>query len=110
MKLTAWSVTLSKGISYESLVASTLRNMVPDSAVGVNTAQPRTRILAFTRYAGKFLGTVRVYDTFWSAVWWGAYHISQASTVATISDLSWLVAVRTAWVWITRVDIFFYNR
>ena len=70
LKLTAWSVTLSKRISYESLVASTLRNMVPDSAVGVHTTKARTWVLALSVDASSVCGAVSIDHTLRSAIGW----------------------------------------
>ena len=70
LKLTAWSVTLSKRISYESLVASTLRNMVPDSAVGVHTTEARTGVLALSVDASSVCGAVSIDHTLRAAIGW----------------------------------------
>ena len=69
-ELTAWSVTLSKWISYESLVAATLRNMVPDSAVGVHTTKAGTGVLALSVDASSVCGAVSIDHTLRSAIWW----------------------------------------
>ena len=52
------SVTSAKRISLVSLVASANRNMVPDSAVGIDATQARTRILTSLSNASKILGAV----------------------------------------------------
>ena len=72
--LTCDPVASAEGISLITLVADTNRHVVPDPAVGIDATQSRTRILTLSVDAGLVRGTVRVDHTFWSAVWWRAYH------------------------------------
>ena len=67
-ELTAWSVTLSKRVSYESLVAATLRNMVPHPAVCVHTTEARTGVLALSVDTSSVCGAVSIDHTLRSAI------------------------------------------
>ena len=49
--------------------------MVPNPAVGVDTTQPGTRVLALSADAGHVRGTVGVDDALWPAVRRGADHV-----------------------------------
>ena len=90
--------TLRKRIPRVSLVTDTDGNVVPHSAVGIDTAQSRAWVLAFSVNAGLVGGTVRVYDTLWSTVGGRADHFRETRTLAPVTDISWRIAVRTAGV------------
>ena len=100
-KLTAWSVTLSKRISYESLVAATLRNMVPHPAVCIHTTEARTGVLAFSVDARSVCGAVCIDQTLRSAIGWASNHLRQAGALTAISNLPRRIAVWTTWVGVT---------
>ena len=57
------SVASAEGVSLISLVAHADRNMVPDSAVSIDAAKTRTRVLAFSVDASQLLRAVRVDHT-----------------------------------------------
>ena len=79
--------------------------MVAHIAVGVDTAEARTRVLALSVDAGLVRWTVRVDHTLRAAVGWRANHLWEAGALATVSDGSWRIAVGSTWVGITRVSI-----
>ena len=58
--------------------------MVSDSAVGIDSTQSRTRILALSADAGLVRRTVRVDDTLWAAVGREALHVWEAGALALI--------------------------
>ena len=99
-ELTAWSVTLSKRISYESLDADTLRNMVPHPAVGIHTTEARTGDLAFSVDARSVCGAVCIDQTLRSAIGWASNHLRQAGALTAGSNLPRRIAV-----WTTRVGV-----
>ena len=105
-----WSSALTEGISDEALVADANRNMVSHVAVSVDTAEARAGVLTLAADARLVRRAVRVHDTLRSAVGWGADHLGEARTLAALSYYPRWIAVWTTGVWITRVDIFFYNR
>ena len=105
-----WSSALTEGISDEALVADADRNMVSHVAVSVDTAEARAGVLTLAADARLVRRAVRVHDTLRPAVGWGADHLGEARTLAALSYYSRWIAVWTTGVWITRVDIFFYNR
>ena len=84
--------------------------MVPDSAVSIDSTQSRTGVLTLAADARLVRRAVRVHDTLRPAVGWGADHLGEARTLAALSYYPRWIAVWTTRVWITRVDIFFYNR
>ena len=102
-ELTAWSVTLSKRVSYESLVAAALRNMVPHPAVCVHTTETRTGVLALSVDARSLCGAIGIDQTLRSAIGWASNHLRQARALTTVSDLPRRIAVWTAWVRITGI-------
>ena len=104
-KLTWRPAALRKRVSNISLVADTNGNMASNSAVGIDAAEARTRVLALSADAGLVRRTVRVDDTLWAAVGRRANHLWQAGALATVSDGSWRIAVGSTWVGITRVSI-----
>ena len=77
--------------------------MVADAAVRVDTAETRTRILAFTVDTRLVRGTVRVYDTFWATVWWRANHFRQTCALTSAAYYSWRMGVWSTWVGYARV-------
>ena len=82
--------------------------MVAHIAVGVDTAQARTRVLALSVDAGLVRWTVRVDHTLWPAVGRRANHLWQAGALALAIKLSGRVRI-----WTTRVGdawILFNNR
>ena len=58
--------------------------MVSDSAVGIDAAEARTRVLALSADAGLVRRTVRVDNTLWAAVWREAFHVWEAGALALI--------------------------
>ena len=107
-KLTWRPSALRKRVSNISLVADTNGNMVSDSAVGIDAAEARTRVLALSADAGLVRRTVRVDDTLRAAVWRRANHLWQAGALALAIKLSGRVRI-----WTTRVGdawILFNNR
>ena len=99
-ELTAWSVTLSKRIAYESLVADTLRNMVPHPAVGIDATKTRAWILALSGDARSVCGAVCIDQTLRSAIGWASNHLRQAGALTAVSNLPRRIAV-----WTTRVGV-----
>ena len=83
--------------------------MVAHIAVGVDTAQARTRVLALSVDAGLVRRTVRVDHTLWPAVGRRANHLWQAGALATVSDGSWRIAVGSARVGIARITFNRFN-
>ena len=79
--------------------------MVSNPAVGVNSTQARTRILALAVDAGFVGGAVRVDDALWPAVGRGADHVWQAGAVAALSNHAGRVGIWAAGVGITWVNI-----
>ena len=72
--LTCWPNTSRERIPNISLVTNADRNMIPNSAVCIDTTQTRTGVLAFSANASKCRGTIRIDNTFWSAVRRGTNH------------------------------------
>ena len=101
---------MTKGISDIALVTDADWNMVPHVTIGIDTAEARAWVLTLASDASLVRGAVRVDDTLWAAVGWGADHLGEARTLAALSYYSRWIAIWTTGVWITRVDIFFYNR
>ena len=64
------SVARCEGISNKTLITDANRNMVSNIAIGIDSTETRTRILTFSVDACLVCRTVRVDDTFWSAVGW----------------------------------------
>ena len=79
-----WSVALRERIADEALVTDTDWHMVSNSAVGIDAAEARTRVLAFSADAGLVRRTVRVDNTLWAAVWREAFHVWEAGALALI--------------------------
>ena len=52
------------------MVTNTYGNMISHSAVCILTAKSWTWVLAFSAYASLIRGTVRIYDTLRSTIWW----------------------------------------
>ena len=102
-KLTWRPSALRKRVSNISLVADTNGNMVSNSAVGIDAAEARTRVLAFSVDAGLVRRTVRVDDTLRAAVWRRANHLRQAGAAALAANVPRRVAVGPTRVGHTRV-------
>ena len=81
--------------------------MVSNSAVGIDAAEARTRVLALSVDAGLVRWTVRVDHTLRPAVGRRANHLWQAGALAAVSDGSWRIAVGSARVGIARIT---FNR
>ena len=99
---------MTERVALEALVADTNWNMVPNSAVGIDSTQTRTRILALAGNAGKLWRAVRVDDTLWSAVGRGADHVCHALAVTAATNILRQESVRPAWIGITRVISFYW--
>ena len=87
------------------MVTNTDRNMVPYSAVSVNTTEAGTRVLAFPVYTSLVCWAVSVNLAFWAAVRRTADHLGEAGTLAPVTYLSGRMAVRSARVWFTGVSL-----
>ena len=79
--------------------------MVLNSAIGIDTAQAGTGVLALPRNTGHVGGTVRVDYTFRPAVWWGPYHIRETRALASFSYLSRRITVGATRVGITGINL-----
>ena len=105
--LTCLSVTAGEWISDIALVTDTERDVISDTAVGIDTTEPRTGILTFSVDACFVWWTVRVNNTFWSTVGRSSNHLWQTGTVTSVTNLSRRIAVWSTRIWLTR--IFFYD-
>ena len=101
---------MTEGISDVTLVADADWYMVAHITIGIDTTQARAGVLTLAADARLVRRAVRVHDTLRPAVGWGADHLGEARTLAALSYYPRWIAVWTTGVWITRVDIFFYNR
>ena len=97
---------MTKGISDVALVTDADRNMVSHITIGIDTAEARAGVLTLASDASLVRGAVRVDDTLWAAVGWGANHIWEARTLAALTNYPRWVAVWTTWIRITWVNIF----
>ena len=97
---------MTKGISDVALVTYADWNMVSHITIGINTAEARAWVLTLASDASLVRGAVRVDDTLWPAVGWGANHIWEARTLAALTNYTRWVAVWTTWIRITRVNVF----
>ena len=77
--------------------------MVSNSAVGIDAAEARTRVLALSVDAGLIGGTVRIDDALWPAVGRRANHLRQAGAAALTANVPRRVAVGPTRVGHTRV-------
>ena len=77
--------------------------MVANAAVRVDTAETRTRVLAFTVNTRLVGGTVGVYDTLWATVGWRADHFRKTIALASAAYYSWWMRVWSTWVWYARI-------
>ena len=78
--------------------------MVSNSAVGIGTTQPGTRVLALLVDAGLVRRALGIDDALWPAVWRGANHLRQAGALTTFTNGSGRIAVGSAWVRVARID------
>ena len=101
-----WSSTLTEGISDVALVTDADWHMVSHATISIDTTEARAWVLALASDASLVRGAVRVDDTLWPAVGWGADHIWEARTLAALTNYPRWVAVWTAWIRITWVNIF----
>lgn len=97
---------MTKGISDVALVTDADWHMVSHVTIGVDTTEARAWVLALASDASLVRGAVRVDDTLWSAVGWGADHIWEARTLAALTNYPRWVAVWTTWIRIAWVNIF----
>ena len=103
--LTCWPPTLTERIPNEALITNTNWHMVSDTAVGIDAAQSGTRVLALAVDARLVRGTVGINNTLWSTVWRRANHFRKTWTLAPFSYYSGRVAIWSAWVRITRINV-----
>jgi len=101
-----WPSTLTEGISYVALVTDADWHMVSHVTIGVDTTEAGAWVLALASDASLVRGAVRVNDTLWSTVGWGADHIWEARTLAALTNYPRWVAVWTTWIRIAWVNIF----
>ena len=101
-----WPSTLTEWISDVALVADADGHMVSHVAICVYTTEARAWVLALSSDASLVRGAVRVDDTLWPAVGWGADHIWEARTLAALANHPGWVAVWTTWIRIAWVNIF----
>ena len=85
------------------MVTDTERDVISDTAVSIDTTEPRTGILTFSVDTCSVLRTFRVDNTLWPAVWWAPDHLWQTSTVTRTAEIPGSIAVWTAGVWITGI-------
>ena len=81
------SVASAEGVSLISLVAHADRNMVPDSAVSIDAAKTRTRVLTFSVDASQLLRAVRVDNALRATIGRRADHLWHTSAVTSVSNL-----------------------
>ena len=91
-----------------TLVADTDRHMVPDAAVGIDTAQTGAGVLALSGDASKLLGAVRVDVALRTTVWRRSDHTRRAIALALTAIVPWLKGIWSTRIGVTR--IFFNNR
>ena len=85
--------------------------MVTHSAVGIDAAETRTRVLAMPVDTGKLGGTISIDDTFRSTVGRASDHLWHARALASVSNPSGWQGVGPTRVWIAGVDLnWFYRR
>lgn len=91
-----------------SLVASEARAdgiMICDAAFSISAAESGARVATFLSDTGCGLGALGADETLWPAVWRRAYLVRQTGA-DTHAVLLFLLAVGTAWVRITWVQLF----
>ena len=103
-----WSVAAGEWVSNVSLVTDAERHVIPDFAVGIDTAEARTRILTLSVDARLVLGALGVDNTLWPAVWRLANHVRQTRAVTRAPQIAGRIGVGAAGVGVTR--IFYYHR
>ena len=81
------SVASAEGVSLISLVAHADRNMVPDSAVSIDAAKTRTRVLTFSVDASQLLRAVRVDNALRTTIGRRSDHLWHTSAVTSVSNL-----------------------
>ena len=101
-------VAAGEWVSNVSIVTYTEWYMVSYSTVCIDTTQSRARILTFSIDTCSLLRTVRVDYTLWSTIWWRTNHFWQTSTVTSFSYYSWWIAVWSTWIWIARINCFYW--
>ena len=87
--LTCDPVASAEGVSLISLVAHADRNMVPDSAVSIDAAKTRTRVLTFSVDASQLLRAVGVDNALRATIGRRADHLWHTSAVTSVSNLLW---------------------
>jgi hypothetical protein len=85
------------------LVANADGNMVPDAAVGIDSAQAGTGVLTLAPDARLVRGAVRVDHTLGPAVGRRANHFREAGALAATGHIPWRVGVWPTGVWHTGV-------
>ena len=103
------SSALAEGVTNVALVADADWYMVADAAVGIDSTETRTGVLALATDASLVRGAVRVDHTLRTAVRRGPNHFRQTGTLASVSNHSWGVAVSSTRVGITWVHIYWLD-
>jgi hypothetical protein len=96
---------LAERVADESLVANADGNMVPDAAVGIDSAQAGTGVLTLSPNARLVRGAVRVDHTLGPAVGRRANHVREAGALAAVPDHPGRVAVGPAGVRVAGIHI-----
>ena len=98
-----WSVAAGEWVSNVSLVTDAERHMIPDIAVGIDTAEAGTGVLTLSVDAGLVLGALRVDNTLWPAVWRLANHVRQTRALTRAPQVAGRIGVGAAGVRVTRI-------
>ena len=98
-----WSVAAGEWVSNVSLVTNAQRHVIPHTAVGIDTTEAGTGVLTLSVDASLVLGTLRVDDTLWSAVWRLANHVRETRAVTRAPEVAGRIGVGTTGVRVTRI-------
>ena len=94
------SSALAEGVTNVALIADADGHMVADAAVGIDSTETRTGVLALATDASLVRGAVRVDHTLGAAVGRGPYHFRQTRAATLAANISWRVGV-----WSTGVGV-----
>ena len=83
--------------------------MIPDSAVGIYSAETGARILTFSIDTCFVRRTIKVNCALWSAIWRRSNHLRSTRALAAITYDSGWVAIRTTRIGLTWVNIYRLN-
>ena len=98
--LTWRSSTPAEWVANVALVAYADGHMVADAAVGIDSTETRTGVLALATDASLVRGAVRVDHTLRATVWRGPNHFRQTRAATLAANISWRVGV-----WSTGVGV-----